>query len=377
MGYNEFSRTSYERTTEKLGLSSMKNVTKNAEQKVEETGKLVSSVDPAVDPIRRSLMRFEPDDRGHYVVTMGVPMAIETTCDTTGSMGDNVDTMMENLPDTYELLGEFLPGFDIQLAMGIFGDVIDDFVLQRPQFEMTAEKIVRYLADMAPERKGGDRPEDPQYGLFAAAYLTDAYINRIGLKRYHFCVSDAPAHDRFDIETLERVFGEKVLDYVRKNAQNHTSQRSFTATELYNLHIDDVVADLSKKAFCFFLQVGDEEDVTEFWSKIYGQCRVIPIPDTKCLPQVQAAIVGLTEGTLSIAQTKRWLIEHGVQSSVAQELTDRLSRIELGAQAVLRAKMQHPLPKVGDVYMSKSDLWPMSAEEVAAEAEATPTIEWL
>lgn len=375
MGYSEFSRTSYARTREKLGLSSARHVTKRAEQKTKETGKLIASVDPAIDPIRRSLMRLDPDGDGHFVVTVGAPMAVETICDTTGSMGDNVDVLMKNLPDTYGLLKEVLPEFDVQLAAGIFGDVRDKFILQRPQFEMTAEKIVDYLASMAPERDGGDWPEDPHYGLFAAAYLTDAYINRIGLRRYHFCVSDAPSHDRFDISTLERVFGERVLDYVRENIQAHGLTRSFTAATIYDLEIADVVADLSEKAFCFFLQVENEIATTEFWSRIYGRARVVKIPDTECLPQVQAAIVGLTEGVISIAQAKDWLIRHGINASLARNLSDQLSQIDLGAQAILRAQMPHPLPKAGDVYKTKTELWPMSAEEISVDSQSN--IEWL
>lgn len=375
MGYNEFSTTSYARAKEKLGLSSMRHVTKRAEQKTKETGKLIASVDPAVDPIRRSLMRFDPDGEGHFAVTVGAPMAVETICDTTGSMGHNVDVMMKNLPDTYGLLKEVLPEFDVQLAAGIFGDVRDNFILQRPQFEMTAEKIVDYLASMAPERNGADWPEDPQYGLFAAAYLTDAYINRIGLKRYHFCVSDAPAHDCFDIATLERVFGERVLDYVCENIQAHRSTRSFTTVGIHSLSIADVVVDLSRLAFCFFLQVVDDTDTTEFWSEIYGRARVIKIPDTECLPRVQAAIVGLTEGAISIAQVKEWLIEHDIRSDLAQNLSDQFSRINLGAQAILRAQMSHPLPKPGDIYKTKTELWPMSAEEISADSK--PSVEWL
>ncbi len=214
-----------------------------------------------------------------------------------------------------------------------------------------------------------------KYGLGRMKGYADAYINRIGLKRYHFCVSDAPSHDRFDISTLERVFGERVLDYVRENIQAHGSTRSFTVATIYDLEIAEVVADLSEHAFCFFLQIENDDDVTGFWSRIYGRARVIKIPDTECSPQVQAAIVGLTEGVISIAQVKDWLIRHGINASLAQNLSDQLSQINLGAQAILRAQMPHPLPKAGDIYKTKAELWPMSAEEISEDSK--PSVEWL
>ncbi len=143
------------------------------------------------------------------------------------------------------------------------------FLVPRPKKGFSS----RERKDILPEHNGVlDRVK---YGLGRMKGYADAYINRIGLKRYHFCVSDAPSHDRFDISTLERVFGERVLDYVRENIQAHGSTRSFTVATIYDLEIAEVVADLSEHAFCFFLQIENDDDVTGFWSRIYGRARVI------------------------------------------------------------------------------------------------------
>ncbi len=370
MGDHIFSETSYTETKRKLKISD-EHVTKVAEQKAQKTGRLASSVDPANCPLRRSLLRLDPLPNGQFVVTVGMPIPFEERTDTTGSMGNNVDITMKNLPTTFGLVVLLLPpGTDLQAALGIFGDVGDKFVLQRPQFEMSAEKIVTYLADMVPERDGKDPAEDPQYGLFAAAYLTDAYAYRIGLKGYDFTVSDADAHDDFSVETLERIFGDKVFDSLAENQQNYPNRHIPTKSEIRSLTIKEVVQDLLQISHAFFLQVKQRESIYNFWSEIYGRERVIIIPDTKCAPQVKAAIVGLTEGILTLGQTKAWLQEHGISEGLADDLTDQLSRIPLRAQAILKAQLPHPLPKKGDIFAQKTDLWPVEANsELFTETE--------
>ena len=165
MGDKPFSVDSYVSARRSYGITSDKDVTRTAERQARATGKLNEIVDPGINPMRYSKIRLNPH-RKMWITTMGCPMDIEVSCDTTGSMGGEVDTEMKILPKLYEAIAKVLPGYDPQLCLGIFGDVVDDFVLCRPQFEMEAEKIVRYLKEMAPQRAGGDSPEDPQYAMF-------------------------------------------------------------------------------------------------------------------------------------------------------------------------------------------------------------------
>lgn len=379
MGREVFSRSSFSESKRAFGITRDTGVTAKAEQQAKQTGKLLATVDPAHDVIRRSLMRFDERPGGGWIVTVGVPMPLESEVDTTGSMGNNVDISMKNLPDTYEMAAEVLPGYDPQMALGIFGDTSDKFIFQRPQFEMTAKAIVNYLKDMVPERDGGDWSEDPHYGLFAAAYLTDAYINRVGLKGYHFCISDADAHDHFTMNNMRRVFGEDVLDYVNANIQKcYGTNKHFTESRINSLRIGDVVEDLLTLSHAFFLQVKNDASasVYDFWKEIYGRERVIQIPSTKYLPQVQAAIVGLTEETLTLGDAADWLVQHKVDRYTADSLTDQLARIPLGAQAILRANLEHPLPKAGDIFQKKTDLW-SSSDSQATTTAGSGGIDWL
>lgn len=367
MGKRTFSMDSYSETRAARGITSDAHVTRKAEQEAKHTGKLDPSVDPSVDVIRRSLLRFNRHG-DQWVVTIGCPMDVESICDTTGSMGGNVDIAMKVLPDTYRLCSQMLSGYDVQLALGIFGDVCDQFPIQRPQFEMTAKAIVDYLASMVPERKGGDTEEDPHYGLFGAAYLTAAYTNRIGLKGYHFTISDAPARERLSEHQLLRIFGDDVFDKVAENG--HQLERECLPTT------KEVVFDLQKRAHAFFLQVGRDNETHEFWTDKYGEDRVVLLPETKYLPHVQAAIIGLTEGTLQLGAVEEFLTRNNVPESAAALITRSVSNIPIGAQAVLRSKLGHDIPKEGDIYNAKTDLLPVDSVDGGTEAPEKEGIDW-
>jgi hypothetical protein len=338
-------------------------VTRRAEQRIRETGKLNELVDPAgYGVIRQSLARFELLPSGQYALTVGTPIPLEARSDTTGSMGHLVDVVMKVLPSTHALTSQVLPGYDPQYSLGIFGDVEDRFPLQRPQFEMLAEKIVESLTLMGPERGGGDFPEDPHYGIFGAAYLTDAYINRIGLKGYDFTISDAPARDRLSERELRRIFGKDVFEKVAANGFQMNPKRLPTTKE--------VVADLQKRAHAFFLQVGGgyrdygygAQETSSFWTDVFGPAHVVVLPSVELMPHVQAVIIGLTEGTLELQQVGNFLKRNGVSKTDAAKITRSVANIPIGAQANLPNFDRRP--KKGDVFATKTDVWPLDPKDV-------------
>lgn len=282
MGRETFSVESYHAARRTYGVDHAVGVTKRAEQQARETGHLSEIVDPAINPIRFSKIRLNPH-QSRWIATIGCPMDIEVSCDTTGSMGGEVDTEMAVLPDLYDAVSNVLPGYDPQLCLGIFGDVCDNFVMCRPQFEMEAPKIVNYLKEMAPQRAGGDSPEDPQYAMFARAYLTDAYTNHIGLKGYHFVVTDATCHYRITREDVTRIFGKDIFDNELKNMTRIPS-------------MNQMIKELKNKTHQFIL-VLNSRSAAGFWRELCGEKSVIEIDSTHQLPAVISAIIGLTEGT--------------------------------------------------------------------------------
>lgn len=359
MGRETFSVESYHAARRTYGVDHAVGVTKRAEQQARETGHLSEIVDPAINPIRFSKIRLNPH-QSRWIATIGCPMDIEVSCDTTGSMGGEVDTEMAVLPDLYDAVSNVLPGYDPQLCLGIFGDVCDNFVMCRPQFEMEAPKIVNYLKEMAPQRAGGDSPEDPQYAMFARAYLTDAYTNRIGLKGYHFVVTDATCHHRITREDITRIFGKDIFNNELKNMTRVPS-------------MEQMIKELKCKTHQFILVI-KSHSTAEFWRDLCGEKSVIEIDSTRQLPAVISAIIGLTEGTVDITG-----IDQHLGYGTNRHLISQLSNIDIGAQAKLCHAMAHPVPKAGDIFTNKGDLWPADADgdEGSASVESSEHIEYL
>lgn len=363
MGHETFSRTSYQSARQSYGITNNTGVTRKAEEQARKRGRLNEIVDPAVEPIRRSMIRLNPHRNKQWIATIGCPMDIEVSCDTTGSMGGEVDTEMAVLPDLYGEVAKVLPGYDPQLCLGIFGDCEDPFVMCRPQFEMEAPKIVNYLKEMAPQRGGCcNHGEDPQYAMFARAYLTDAYTNRIGLKGYHFVITDEPCHEYLSMSEVKRIFGECIFESELKHLN-----REFPT-------VSGMIKELKSKTHQFVLILRDYsyDDTVERWRDLCGKNCVIIIDSTKQLPVVISAIIGLTEGTLDIGELDEYLKERG-----CADLVQQLSQIEIGAQAKLRHQLPYPVPRKGDIFASKGDDWPIQEATDAEVPTAKDEIQYL
>lgn len=364
MGRDTFTRAAYASSVSSFATPG--HATRRGHEEVRRTGKLNPLVDPAeFGVVRRSLVRFDERPDGLLELTTGCSMPIEARLDTTGSMGDNVDRALKVLPDLYGLASRVLPGYDVHVAVGIFGDCMDRFVLCRPQFEMVAEKIVDQLTLMNPEGGGaGNGGEDPQYGLFAGAYLTATYANCIGLKGYDFTISDEPARAYLSERELIRVFGKDVFDKAKSNGHD-IDRNDLPSTK-------EVVQDLLRRAHAFFLEVeGWGPETHRFWVDVFGPERVVVLPRIELLPQVQAIIIGLTEGTLSLSDVPDFLQETKVGKRDLDRLVRSLANIPIGAQAELRRAIPR-VPQKGDLFREKPDvfkktnLWPISADEVSA-----------
>lgn len=323
-------------------------VTRFAEQKARNTGKLDQLVDPSgFGVIRLSLPRVEKMEDGRYKLLVGTPMPIETRVDTTGSMGGNVDIAMKVLPDAFEQWQTVLEGYDIQVATGIFGDVSDPFPLCRPQFEMDPDKIIKQLSLMVPERAGGDLPEDPDLGIFGGAYFCRHYINRIGLKGYDFTVTDAPGRGQISERQLVRVYGEKFLDKIKENGLQFNSRNG--------IDLNDVWAVLLDRAHAFVIQVGNNSMTRRFWDRYTSSDRVVSIPDVHYLPHAQAAIIGVTEGSLVLNEVADFLVRSNMPKSMSELVANEISKIPVAAQASLPNFSKRPMK--GDIFADKPDVW--------------------
>ena len=235
------------------------------------------------------------------------------------------------------------------MITAIFGDVRDNYVLCRSQAEMD-DRIAEQMRLMVPERAGADTEEDPHYGLFGAAYLTQSNAVMLGLKSYDFTITDAPARRLLDLDTLKRVFGAEVLEKVKENGFQITGKNIPETRE--------VVQDLLKTAHAFLLQVGDASETTTFWTPIFGPERIVELPSVEYLPEVRAAIIGLTEGVLNLQNLRDFLKDHcKLSKPVADKIREAVAGIPLGAQAALPNWKKIPLQ--GALFAKKGDLWPI------------------
>ena len=367
-------------------------VTAEAEKRYSDELKLHEWVDPKgpahLGPVRLSLNRYEEMD-SFFKLLIGIAMAVENLLDTTGSMGDNVDKAFANLKQFYDMLVRgnlpVLGGYDVEIATANFNDIVDRQtswepkpVLCRSQFEM-AKKIEDEMTYLVPGHGGGGNyKEDSQFGLFAAAYLTQCVINRYGLKWYHFTVSDEPTVPTIDLKWLKEIFGEDVLERAK--------EAGWYLDPDYLPDTAQAVKDLQKNAHAFFLHVPGmhignkdysgrkdyDEATIEQWTALYGKDYVVELPEgTKYLHYVEAVIIGLTEGVLDITTAKTFLTDLGLERHEANMIVRAVRHIPLGAQML--AENFGKLPKKDDIFKTKTDLWPMIPEEIAAAEEAAET----
>ncbi|MEI6378733.1 MAG: hypothetical protein WCO55_03670 [Candidatus Falkowbacteria bacterium] len=343
----------------------------------EERRKKGEGLHPLVDPAGFGTIRFSKSRKNavgpYFVLSCGIAMLEETRLDTTGSMGNNVSVAMKALPKTYDLLASgpkaVLGRYDTQMITSIFGDAMDEYILDRSQAEMD-EKIAEQMTMMYPEGGGyGNGGEDPQYGLFGAAYLTNAEINKYGLKYYDFTITDEPCREFVTLANLKRVFGDNVMDKVKENGHE--------MSEVFLPSTKKIIQDLQKNAHAFLLGVGLEGYTKDQWEELYGAEYVINIPmensrtaKMHLLPELKAAIIGLTEGVLTLQNLENYLVEEAkLSKDDAAAIKRAVAGIPIGAQAILPNFDKIPLR--GATFAIKDDLEAMTDTPSANDTESS------
>ena len=153
---------------------------------------------------------------------------------------------------------------------------------------------------------------------------------------------------------MERVFGEHVWEEIAANGNPQITKYEFPDNQ-------SIVAELHKKMHAFAIvrkayYRGDR--TTASWEKLYGKDRVVEIDDTHCLPQIQAAIIGLTEGVLQPMDVEKYLRNHEVSNDNIAAAMPGLRRIKFGAQRILAENAGYHIPQKGDIFAEKTDLQP-------------------
>jgi hypothetical protein len=314
-------------------------------------------LDPLVDPSKYDVVRISNNllvPKGdQFVLEFGVAMPVESDPDTTGSMGQNVELVFGALPKVQKLLvqgnGAVLRRYHTQIATGVIQDQVDKFPYQRSQFEPDNE-VERQMGLLVPEKGGGDPEEDYQIGLFAAAYLTKASITAYGLRGYYFPLGDEIGRDRLDREVLQQVFGPSVFE----KAFGPKAPKDLPSTK-------EVAEQLLKYWHPFFLQVGASSHTTKWWREVLGKDRVIILPRTEDVAEVQATIIGLTEGTLDLQSVPDFLAQVRLSRERAAAVAEAVRGIPIGLQKTLPNFDR--IPMAGAIFANRDDIWPIGAKE--------------
>lgn len=354
-----WSSKSYETTRKKVNEKG--SATFLGEQHVRSTGKIHPMVDPKKHRGMRESLRLLTPKEDKFVLEFAIPLPDETDVDLTGSMGDNVELTFAALPRRQNYLvlhpkAIFRNGiYQVQMCFGAIQDIDDRFPYQRAEFEPD-NKIEEEMTHLFPEKHGGDDPEDYQLSVYSAAYLTKADIWMYGLKGYWYIVGDERGRNEITPSMVE-IFNPETLP------QN-------------NISISALCQEAIKKWHIFYLQVGSQSSTTQYWTRALGRERVIILPKTQWIPEVQAVIAGLTEGVLNLQNAASWLSEVAEMTRAeAQKIVNAVSHIPIGAQAALPNFGK--LPPKGSIFAKKDDIWPVDSPKVeTATKPKKSTIKW-
>lgn len=351
-------------------------------------GKIPNSlVDPAsYDGIRISRTRFEETPSGLFRLVKGPAMCISTYVDGSSSFGHTlVQQTISGLKNTFVVCSKSMPQYELWLLSGVFNDCEECwggrpyFPLYRTQFEYDPKKIVDQLLSCVPNDGGcGNGGEDPQYAIFAEAFLTNKTITDYGLKSYAFFGSDEPMHDTLSATNLKRIFGDRVFETIQGNGFKDVNEHQVPT-------VKEAVKQMLETTHTFYIGLGDDytrdrygRTALQCWAEMLGEDRVIPLygMSGEIVPYVQGVITGLTEGTINMMDVPKYLGEVGVSKSDASTITKAVMNVPVGAQAKLLSQLPHPLPKEGDLFNNKTDLWPIDPSKIAETTEEEP-VNWL
>jgi hypothetical protein len=121
--------------------------------------------------------------------------------DATGSMGDEINYLKEELMDVMLQFQQSAPCSPIRLSSVFYKDYGDDYVTRKMPFVNRIDDVVSFVSDQY-AGGGGDFPEAVQTGLDVA--INEMDWNEKALTKIIFLILDAPPHDQNakDIQAL-------------------------------------------------------------------------------------------------------------------------------------------------------------------------------
>ena len=157
---------------------------------------------------------------------------------------------------------------------------------------------------------------------------------------------------------IERVYGENVWKELADNGHANITRKTLP-------DYDDMFKALHARAHAFMISLKGAED---YFERYYDDHHRICISDTRCLPAIEAAIIGITEGTLQPMEVKKFLKDHQVSERNAGQGLPGLNRVMFAAQRKLQQAAGIVIPVKGDIFAMKTDLQPVAKAGETVEA---------
>ncbi|MFZ0390574.1 MAG: carboxypeptidase regulatory-like domain-containing protein [Calditrichia bacterium] len=120
----------------------------------------------------------------------GLPLDLLFILDTTGSMGDEIQQLKDNLVAIYTRISNSFAGLPLRFGLVVYRDRGDDYVVNHFPFTENIAEFQRII-DQIETDGGGDKPEDLQSALKTA--LSEMQWNPQAVK-LSFIMADAPPH---------------------------------------------------------------------------------------------------------------------------------------------------------------------------------------
>jgi von Willebrand factor type A domain len=147
-------------------------------------------------------------------ITKSIPIAktknnvldVSFAVDATGSMGDEIYYLKNELFDVINRAGSQLAGMQIRMGSVFYRDIGDEYVTKPFSFTTDAASLINFVKDQD-ANGGGDFPEAVDQGIEAAVenlQWSDHAVNRL-----LFLILDAPPHDGQDqLSRIQKVVAE-------------------------------------------------------------------------------------------------------------------------------------------------------------------------
>ncbi len=271
-----------------------------------QSGKVAAKVHDQLNP--RGATRESRDSDVH---PNSVPIAVYF--DVTGSMHGVPRVFQQRLPGLMSLLA--LRGYiaDPQIQFGAIGDAISDRgPLQVGQFESSLE-MDDDLERMWLEGGGGGSAHE-SYELahyFVARHVVSDAWEKRQRKGYLFTMGDEAFYPTIEPSRVRGLIGDNLMEAISTPSIVQELQERW---HVFHLHVQEG-------------SYRDNADILGVWRGLLGEDHVLLLERGSQVADMIGLVIGLTEGTVTVAQAETDLTQLGYDAADAHALVESLGHV--------------------------------------------------